>query len=215
VNVVLLLPTVLALSLPGAPRSASLLPETAWALAATPEPASESTPLVESAPAQASPDEAPPAAVQADLPGPLLVKDVQPWRVWAGAITGGVFALGAPVATFAFLRANPSLVPSGWTEGLFVLLGTPVLAAWLAGPLAASLAMGAWPVAGRVFMHAVVGLAIGLASTVIPGLGILTCLVGPTVGAVYAVATSPADAFAPPVRASGPSAPGPLLSFSF
>ena len=236
----LVVPTVLAFALADAPRSAALLQEPAPAPAASPAAAhattppavQEATPIVENAPGQATPvvehaatpiDGAPPSAtaLASATSAKRSVMDAQPWRPWLGGIVGGVGVLGGAGAGLALAVQGlmPTLRNDSIGVGGFVLLlyaaAGALVGSWVVGPLAASLAMGGWRVPLRVLGYTLLGLGLGIASAIVPVVGLFTLLAGPTIGAVYAVATADAEDFAEPARALGAPAPGPLLSFTF
>jgi hypothetical protein len=102
---------------------------------------------------------------------------------------------------------------AGWAK-LINIVVFGIVGGWVVGPVAASLAMGGYRVPLRVLGYAFIGLLVGVVSAVVPVVGIFTFLAGPTIGAVYAVASSPANAAGEPVSLRS-SATGPLLSFSF
>ncbi|MBM4379052.1 MAG: hypothetical protein FJ086_07060 [Deltaproteobacteria bacterium] len=213
-------------ALADAPREASLL-----AQAPAPAPAAEATPFVESGPGEAAPPlvEVAPEAPVPDVPSAaalaaspqrsLTLLDEEPGRVWMGGILGGLGVLvggvaGIAVGIQAVPRGNDSIGVGGVVSLLFAAIGA-VVGAWVVGPLAAATAMGGWRVPTRVLLGAGAGLLLGLLSAIIPGVGIVTLLAGPTVGVVCAVATSPAESFAGPARSLAPAGPGPLLTFRF
>jgi hypothetical protein len=233
VNALLILPTVLTFALVDAPRSASLLQEPAPAVApaapavheATPIVVHEATPIVEATapaatPGAEQPTEAagatPPsaAALAASPPPRKTVQDVNPGRVWLGGVVGGLGVITGLMAGAAVGYSVPIATSSlGWDRLFNILIGM-VVGGWVVGPLAASVAMGGHRVPLRVLGYACAGLLLGILSVAVPVVGAITFLAGPTIGAVYAVATSPVDAAGEPVSLRS-SAAGPLLSFTF
>ena len=160
------------------------------------------------------------SAVAAQRPGALM-GDVDPGRIRAGIIAGGVAVVLTPVAvvvaSFLALRSGQTFLSTLSDSNLILYaLTVPVMAGWVTGPLAAGLAMGAGPVVGRLIAYSLLGALVGVVTLLVPPVGVFLYLAGPTLGALYAVMTSPAEAFGLPGKAAlGSAAPGPLLSFRF